>query len=527
MVNSKTLLVAAGLSLSAQAAVMPAQIQLQQAFNLNDDEVIQSYESEEAKGDLYYQDSWKFHLPYFLKPTVDTESLQSKITLESLNKSANALYKLAGESVEEYGHPTRVIGSKGHLATLDWIKARISKLSHYYDISEQEFDAVYGRVKNATVQFEDGSYLKDVKGMSLTPGVESFNGKVIEIPNLGCDEEDFLSIGKIKKNSIALIKRGECPFGDKSKNAKNAGFKGAIIYNNEKTPKSVSGTLGDDVNSTIATVGVPLAQGEQLKNAIIETKNKLFVNFAVDAYVKNIPTKNLVVETKRGDPENIVSLGSHTDGVETGPGINDDGSGTISLLTVAEQLAGYKVNNKVRFMFVAAEEEGLLGSAYYANSLSPEENKKIRLMMDYDMMASPNYQFQVYNANDIDNPKGSEEIKNLYIDYYVSHGHNYTLIPFDGRSDYVGFLDVGIPAGGIAAGAEALNTDNGKVLDKCYHELCDDVSNLNFDAFLVNTQLIAHSVATYAKDLSDFPLREFAEDVEQNDFQYKASNLLF
>lgn len=352
MVNSKTLLVAAGLSLSAQAAVMPAQIQLQQAFNLNDDEVIQSYESEEAKDDLYYQDSWKFHLPYFLKPTVDTESLQSKITLESLNKSANALYKLAGESVEEYGHPTRVIGSKGHLATLDWIKARISKLSHYYDISEQEFDAVYGRVKNATVQFEDGSYLKDVKGMSLTPGVESFNGKVIEIPNLGCDEEDFLSIGKVKKNSIALIKRGECPFGDKSKNAKNAGFKGAIIYNNEKTPESVSGTLGDDVNSTIATVGVPLAQGEQLKNAIIETKNKLFVNFAVDAYVKNIPTKNLVVETKRGDPENIVSLGSHTDGVETGPGINDDGSGTISLLTVAEQLAGYKVNNKVRFMFV-------------------------------------------------------------------------------------------------------------------------------------------------------------------------------
>lgn len=527
MVNSKTLLVAAGLSLSAQAAVMPAQIQLQQAFNLDDDEVIQSFESEETKDDLYYQDSWKFHLPYFLKPTVDTESLQSKITLESLNKSANALYKLAGESVEEYGHPTRVIGSKGHLATLDWIKARMSKLSYYYDISEQEFDAVYGRVKNATIQFEDGSYLDDVKGMSLTPGVESFSGKVIEVPNLGCHEEDFLSIGKVKKNSIALIKRGECPFGDKSKNAKNAGFKGAIIYNNERTPKSFSGTLGDDVNATIATVGVPLAQGEQLKNAIIKSKNKLFVNFAVDAYVKNIPTKNLIVETKRGDPENIVSLGSHTDGVETGPGINDDGSGTISLLTVAEQLAGYKVNNKVRFMFVAAEEEGLLGSAYYANSLSPEENKKVRLMMDYDMMASPNYQFQVYDANNIDNPKGSEEIKNLYIDYYVSHGHNYTLIPFDGRSDYVGFLDVGIPAGGIAAGAEALNTDNGKVLDKCYHELCDDVSNLNFDAFLVNTQLIAHSVATYAKDLSDFPLREFDDEAEQNDFQYKASHLLF
>ncbi|XBW37610.1 hypothetical protein QEN19_003191 [Hanseniaspora menglaensis] len=530
MVNANSFLLLATLGLTAKAAVVPPQAQLQQAFNLGNsqEDILEmglSSSSVEDDGS-YFQDSWKFHLPYFLKPTVETESLQSKITLESLNKSANALYHIAEKSVDEYGHPTRVIGSKGHWATLDWIKKRMSKLSYYYDISEQDFDAVYGRVKSASITFEDGTPLKDVKGMSLTPGVESFLGHVIEIPNLGCDLEDFLSVAPVKKNGIALIERGQCPFGDKSKNAKLAGFKSAIIYNNEKGEKAISGTLGDDVNSTIATVGIPLKQGEQLKAAILKSKNKLYVDYAVDAYVQSIKTTNLVVETKKGDPNNIVSLGAHTDGVETGPGINDDGTGTISLLTVAEQLAGYKINNKVRFMFVAAEEEGLLGSAYYANSLNEDENSKVRLMMDYDMMASPNFQFQVYDANNIDNPKGSEEIKNLYIDYYVSHGFNYTLIPFDGRSDYVGFLDVGIPAGGIAAGAEGINTDNGEVLDKCYHELCDDVSNLNFDAFLVNTRLIAHSVATYARDLSEFPLREVTERKSEQ-YQYSASNLLF
>lgn len=529
MVSSNALLLFAALALPANSAVVPPQAELQQAsffeFKPFDGHYGLYYHDDES----YFQDSWKFHLPYFLKPTVSSDALQSKITVESLNKSANALYHLAKKSIREFDHPTRVIGSKGHLATLKWIKKRISKLSNYYDISEQDFDAVYGRVKSATITFEDGTALKNVTGMSLTPGVEEFLGHVIEIPNLGCDLEDFLPLAPIKKNSIALIERGQCPFGDKSTNAKLAGFKSAIIYNNEKDKKSFSGTLGEAINSTIATVGIPLKEGEQLKAAILKSKNKLYVNYAVDAQVKSIQTTNLIVETKRGDPDNIVSLGAHTDGVETGPGINDDGSGTISLLSVAEQLAGYKINNKVRFMFVAAEEEGLLGSNYYARSLDEEDNSKVRLMMDYDMMASPNFQFQVYDANNIDNPKGSEEIKNLYIDYYLSHGYNYTLIPFDGRSDYVGFLNVGIPAGGIAAGAEAINTDNGEVLDVCYHELCDDVSNLNFHAFLVNTQLIAHSVATFSKDLSDFPEREISaeqKDVSSN-FKYSASHLVF
>src|SRR3954464_11483570 len=55
-------------------------------------------------------------------------------------------------------------------------------------------------------------------------------------------------------------------------------------------------------------------------------------------------------------------------------------------------------------------------------------------------------------------------------------------IPFDGRSDYVGFVDRGIPAGGVFAGAEAPKTAaqvaryggvQGEQLDPCYHEACD------------------------------------------------------
>lgn len=47
------------------------------------------------------------------KPLIDTESLQARISVESLLKHANALYDIAKSSEEEFGHPTRVIGSEG------------------------------------------------------------------------------------------------------------------------------------------------------------------------------------------------------------------------------------------------------------------------------------------------------------------------------------------------------------------------------------------------------------------------------
>jgi aminopeptidase Y len=173
-------------------------------------------------------------------------------------------------------------------------------------------------------------------------------------------------------------------------------------------------------------------------------------------------------------------LGGHSDSVAEGPGINDDGSGTISVLEVATQLAKYDVNNCVQFGFFAGEEEGLLGSDYFVSSLTDEEKSKIALFMDYDMMASPNFAYQVYNATNEENPAGSAEIKQLYIDWYEAHDLNYTLIPFDGRSDYDGFIRNGIPGGGVACGAEGVKTkeeqemfggEAGEWFDSCYHQV--------------------------------------------------------
>ncbi|SCV02671.1 LAME_0H03994g1_1 [Lachancea meyersii CBS 8951] len=477
------------------------------------------------------QESFWPHKPYFLKHQVDPESFPDEIELSELNSTAWDLYQIAGTSNSSYGHPTRVIGSEGHWNTLNYIMQQFDQMRDYYEISTQSFKALNGKVSHYDLNYTSGGKVSTAQAFSLSPPVKPFIGKLVEIPNLGCSDADYEAL-EIKKDSIALIERGKCPFGQKSNLAGKHGFKAVVIYDNDPaSKKGVSGTLDKPNKHTVSTIGVSFAVGQELILGItLDPGFSLY--FSMDSYVKEVKTRNIIADTKHGDPENVVALGAHTDSVAAGPGINDDGSGTISLLTVAKHLSDFKINNKVRFAFWAAEEEGLVGSNYYVSQLSPEENLKIRLFMDYDMMASPNYQFQVYNASNLVNPRGSEELRDLYIDYYTERGFNYTLIPFDGRSDYVGFIENGIPGGGIAAGAEGINTDNGKVLDRCYHELCDDVDNLNWDAFLTNTQLIAYSVAHFADSLKDFPEREvnatsFSESANrQPKYFYKGGALI-
>lgn len=483
--------------------------------------------------------SFPFPWPHWGKPEIDTEKLQSDITEEGLRERAEKLYSIAKASTDEFGHPTRVIGSPGHWGTVNYILQEMEKMSDYYSVDVQHFDAVYGKVNSYSLLI-DGVEPKSLLAFSLTPPTPHkapVHGNLVLVENFGCDISDFPA--NITKGNIVLIGRGECAFGVKSVNAGKAGAVGAIIYD-EDAP--LHGTLGEPTGDEVPTVSISKKDAQHYIDVLSKKPHHQFeTTLFVDSYVKTINTINVIAETRGGDHNNVVSLGAHSDSVTEGPGINDDGSGTISLLEVAKHLSKYKVKNAVRFAWWAAEEEGLLGSYAYANSLSDEENQKIRLFMDYDMMASPNYEYQVYDANNEDHPDGSGDLKDLYIDWYLAHGYNYTLVPFDGRSDYVGFIDVGIPAGGIATGAEGVKTkkgakkfggEAGKWFDPCYHQLCDDLKNPDYEAWVVNTKLIAHSVATYAKSFDGFPERDVKNvasisSVKPSDtFKYRGSKLI-
>jgi Zn-dependent M28 family amino/carboxypeptidase len=224
-------------------------------------------------------------------------------------------------------------------------------------------------------------------------------------------------------------------------------------------------------------------------------------------------TYNVLADTKGGDSNNVVVQGSHLDSVIEGPGINDNGSGSAYNLESAIQMAkaNIKPRNKVRFAFWGAEELNLIGSTFYVDSLSDAEFAKIELNLNHDMIGSPNFVRFVYDGDGVPTgtagPPGSANIERVFVNYFQSQGLATEPTAFDGRSDYGPFIARGAPAGGLFTGAEGIKTAEqqaiyggvtGEAYDRCYHQACDTISNVNTTALGQMGDGAAHALATYA-----------------------------
>lgn len=318
--------------------------------------------------------------------------------------------------------------------------------------------------------------------------------------------------------SIILVFRGTCQSAVKVALGASRGAIGAIVYNN--VPGNLDGYSLQRVTTPegpyVPTGGISQSDGEAL---VAQLESGISLTADLTTVARDIVTYNVIAQTKAGDQENVIHIGGHSDSVTAGPGINDNGSGTISLLEVAIQLTKFTVNNAVRISWWTAEEEGLLGATYYVSQLSQEEKNKIRLFLDFDMMASPNYAFQIYDGDgsafNLSGPPGSAEAEAEFTNFFKNIAQvNYTQIEFDGRSDYGPFLDAGIAAGGIAAGAEGIKTQEeedmfggaaGVQYDVNYHEDGDTLNNLNYECWIQMVGAIAHMTATYARSFDSLP----------------------
>jgi Zn-dependent M28 family amino/carboxypeptidase len=234
-------------------------------------------------------------------------------------------------------------------------------------------------------------------------------------------------------------------------------------------------------------------------------------------------------------------VGGHLDSVYEGPGINDDGSGSSTMLEVAEQMheLGISPRNKVRFIFFSGEEQGLLGSAYYVSQLTKQQIQDISVMQDYDMLASGNYARFIYDGNGdeqgIAGPKGSGVLEQVYKDWYDSQDLAYETIPFDGRSDYDAFTDVGIPAGGIFAGAEVVKTPEqvllyggtaGDPFDPCYHQRCDTLANISRQGLDEHKDAVVQAILTFAQTTSSIHGTDKGSTSATKDSDWKGDKLV-
>ena len=448
-------------------------------------------------------------------PQARAEKLARKLVKASSAKDAfRHLKQFQAIADSSGGH--RAAGSLGHDASAAYVYKQLKSLG--YQVSYDEFEFVYTETLTEKLSVVTPAP-RDVpiKLMTYTAStpVGGITGTVAAVPvddTTGCTADDYASGDFTGK--IALIQRGGCTFAEKQAAAADAGAIGAIIYNN--IDGELNGTIGDPNAGRIPTGGITKADGEALAADV--AKGEVTVNLEIREFRENRTTRNVIAETKGGDADNVVMFGAHLDGVAEGPGINDNGSGSAGLLEVARELAKAekKPTNKVRFAWWSAEEFGLLGSEDYVANLTDDQKQRIKLYLNFDMIASPNYGLFVYDGDDSDGegagpgPEGSAQLEKQITDFLDSKGLPHEGTDFSGRSDYGPFIAVGIPSGGTFTGAEGIKTEEqaakfggtaGQAYDPCYHAKCDDIGNVSMKAFDANIDVIANAVGRWAHDL--------------------------
>jgi Zn-dependent M28 family amino/carboxypeptidase len=408
------------------------------------------------------------------------------------------------QAIADANGGTRVAGSRGYDASVEYVVERLEAAG--YEVSTQTFTfdafvedspSVFERVSPDPEVYTQEDFLTmsySGDGDETAP-LEAVGGIVIPSPGgseSGCSAEDFADF---TAGSIALIQRGTCPFRQKAENAAAAGAVGVVIFNEGNDDPSddrlgvINGTL-DPPRLDIPVIGTSFAVGEELY-ALIQAGQEVVVHLKVDASVVTTPGTNVIADTKAGRDDRTIVVGAHLDSVEEGPGINDNGSGSATILEVAEEMSelNIKPRNQVRFAFWGAEESGLIGSEHYVSNLTKREIKNIAVNLNFDMLGSPNYARFVYDGDASDTadagPTGSGVVEDVFTDYFASQGLQTEPTAFDGRSDYGPFIGAGIPAGGLFTGAEDIKTDREEDIyggvarlayDPCYHAACDTLN---------------------------------------------------
>ena len=437
-----------------------------------------------------------------LPPAPDTRTPQERvrgaITQEGLRARAADL-----QAIADANGGNRAAGTSGFDDSVSYVVRELAAAGYAPRIQtflfyfyEQEAPSTFAQVAPTPAAYAEdedfattaysgsGNVTADVTpvDVNLTPPRASTSG---------CEPEDF---DGFPVGNIALVQRGTCNFSVKVTNAEEAGARAVIIFNQGDSADR-EGLIGATLDGP---AGLPVIDTTYALGAELATAAGPRATVTTDTFVEPRTAANVLADTPGGRADRTVVIGAHLDSVGDGPGINDNGSGTAFELELATQMAALGITpvNRVRFAFWGAEEEGLLGSTEYVARLTDEEAAQIALNLNFDMLASPNYARLVYDGDGSDSdeagPDGSAEIEQAFVDYFDGQGLATLPTAFDGRSDYGPFIDVGIPAGGLFAGAEGIKPaeevplfggEAGVAYDVNYHGAGDTIENLNMTGF--------------------------------------------
>lgn len=234
------------------------------------------------------------------------------------------------------------------------------------------------------------------------------------------------------------------------------------------------------------------------------------ISLAIEGGSEAVDTENVVAIIEGIEkPEEYVVVSSHLDhiGIDAEGNINngadDDGSGTVAMLEIAEALVEAKAQGKgprrsVVFLHVTGEEKGLLGSEYYTDvePLYPLEQTVTNLNIDMIGRIDPkregdrNYVYLIGSDKlSSELHQLSEEVNSKFTQIELDYTYNDENDPnrFYYRSDHYNFAKNNIPI---------IFYFNGTHDD--YHAHTDTPDKINYDLLTNRTRLVFHTLLEVA-----------------------------
>ncbi|MBW8359022.1 MAG: M28 family peptidase [Weeksellaceae bacterium] len=197
-------------------------------------------------------------------------------------------------------------------------------------------------------------------------------------------------------------------------------------------------------------------------------------------------------------PEEIIVLSAHYDhvGIKDGQiynGADDDGSGTVALMEIAEAFKKSKKMGKapkrsILILHVTGEEHGLLGSKFYAeNPVFPLANTVVNLNIDMIGRSDAenegkNYVYVIGSemlSTELKkiNESANNATQKLQLNYKYDDPNDTQRLYY--RSDHYNFAKNGIP---VAFFFDGIHED--------YHKPTDDADKIDYELLKKRTQLI-------------------------------------
>lgn len=200
-------------------------------------------------------------------------------------------------------------------------------------------------------------------------------------------------------------------------------------------------------------------------------------------------TRNIIAEKLGGSSgaRQVVIVTAHLDSINlaggpaaSAPGADDNGSGSAGVLEIARVLQGKTAKNDLRLILFGGEEQGLFGSKHYIAGISKAEKKRIRAVVNMDMIG-------VSNSSTRSVLIEGALISKTVISGLSKAAATYTqlkvetsLTPF--ASDHVPFINAEVPAVLTIEGADSAN-DNihsaSDTLDKIDSEIALEILRMN------------------------------------------------